>query len=193
MKEGLARHRGARLTAMAMAAVLLPARIAAATEWGLTPVLRLSAGPAFHVEPGAKAVTQLAFDVTAGAGLGGDSLYSSSLQLMSELGYSYDHFGSHLFTASVGVGYGSFAAAVLYHPRFLVGTEAGQTVVGIRNSLGIHIFNDIYSLEAGHQLLASGGSLQHDVRILLGLNPLGLLRFAPPSKAIKFVRNGFSD
>lgn len=193
MKEGLARHRGAGVTATAIAAFLLPARVAEATEWGLTPVLRLSGGPAFHVEPGEKAVTQLAFDVTAGAGLGGDSLYSSSLQLMSEIGYSYDHFGSHLFTASVGVGYGNFAAAVLYHPRFLVGTEGGHTVFGVRNSLGIHIFNDIYSLEAGHQLLASGTALQHDVRILLGLNPLGLLRFAPAFKAIAFVLNGFSD
>ncbi|MFS8066118.1 MAG: hypothetical protein ACMG6S_07080, partial [Byssovorax sp.] len=177
MKEGLARHRGACLTAVALAAVLLPPRIATATQWGVTPILRLSAGPAFHVEPGEKAVTQLAFDVRAGAGVGGESLYSSSLQLMSELGYSYDHFGSHLFTFSAGVGYGSFAAAWIYHPRFLVGTEGGHAVVGMRNSLGLHLFNDIYSLEVGHQLLASGGSFQHDVRILLGLNPLGLLRF----------------
>ncbi len=158
----------------------------------MTPVLRLSAGPAFHLASGEKAVTQLAFDASAGAVFGNDSLYSSSLQLRSELGYSYDHFGSHLFTLSAGIGYGNFAVATYYHPRFLLGAEGGRAVVGMRNSLGLHVFNDIYSLEVGHQLLAAGGVLQHDVLVFLGLNPLGLLRFAPPHKAIDFVRNGFS-
>jgi len=181
---------------MTIVAVSLPARIAVASEWGVTPILRLSAGPAFHAfqpEPVEKAVTQLAFDVRAGAGFGEASLYHDSFQVMTELGYSYDHFGSHLFTFSTGVGYGNFAWALFYHPRFLVGTEGGHTVVGVRNSLGLHVFNDIYSLEVGHQLLVAGGSFQHDVRILLGLNPLGLLRFDPAYKAIKFLLNGFSN
>ena len=159
----------------------------------MTPVLRLSAGPAFHLDPGEKAVTQLAFDASAGAAFGTDSLYSSGPQFRSELGYSYDHFGSHLFTLSAGVGYGNFAVATYYHPRFLLGTEGGHLAVGVRNSLGLHVFNDIYSLEVGHQLLAVGGSLEHDVRVFLGLNPLGLLRFAPPHKAIDYVLNGFSE
>lgn len=190
MKQVQARRRGAGAAALTILAVMAAARSAAADEWGVTPILRLSAGPAFHVEPGARAVTQVAVDVTAGAGFGTDSLYHDSLQLMPEVGYSYDHFGSHLFSASLGVGYGNFAAAAFYHPRFLVGTEGGHTVIGVRNSLGLHVFNAIYSLEVGHQLLSASGVLQHDVHVLVGVNPLGLLRFAPLFKAIACVLNG---
>ncbi len=193
MKSHLGRSQSAGLTATTILALLSPARPAAATTWGMTPVLRLSAGPAFHDAPGEKAVTQIAVDVTAGASFGGSSLYSSSLQLLPELGYSYDHFGSHLFTASAGVGYGSFAAAAFYHPRFLVGTESGRTVVGMRNSLGLYFLNTIYSLEVGHQLLALGPSFQYDVRVLVGFNPLGFLRFDPRYKATALVRNGSSQ
>lgn len=193
MRHGLTRPLGAGLTALAMAAVLAPARVAAAEAWGVTPVLRLSAGPSFHLAPEEKSVTQLAFDVAAGAGFNVASLYRDSVQLLPELGYSYDHFGSHLFTASLGVGYGNFAAAVLYQPRFLVGTEGGRAAFGVRNGLGLHVFNDIYSLEVSHQLIAAGGSFQQDVRVLLGLNPLGLLRFDPASKALEYVRKGFSE
>lgn len=159
----------------------------------MTPVLRLAAGPAFHVAPGEKTVTQLAADARLGASFGDSSLYHSSFQLLPELGYSYDHLGSHLFTASVGVGYGNFAVSLLVHPRFLVGTEGGRAVVGMRNSLGLYFYNTIYSLEVGHQLLAVGPSFQSEVQVLVGLNPLGLLLFEPASRVVDFVRNGFSE
>src|SRR6185437_9243819 len=110
-----------------------------------------------------------------------------SLVLIPEVGYSYDHLGTHLFTLSPGVGVGEQRWSVVYHPRLLVGEAATGRVIGVRNGVAVHALFDIYSLEVAHEVLFGNGSTQEDVRVVLGLNPLGALRFMPVFRGIGWM------
>ena len=161
-------------TALAFSLLAAVTRARAAEEVDATPVLRLSVGPAVHVAPAADRSTQVAFDVTAGyARLFGKG--DVGFVLEPELGYSFDGSGLNAFNLTCGVGFGVLVAAVTYDPRLIVGKEQGLTAVGMRNSLMLHGYLDMVSLEVGHQMVSYGGALHQSVQFMLGVNPAALV------------------
>jgi hypothetical protein len=154
-------------------------------SWNL-PVVQLDLGPAIHVG-GGNQVT-LAIDVTVGAALGRkvlDRVLFGEIWAFPEVGYTYDSFGSHLFFAGCGVGYGGALISLAYTPRFVAGETLGATSLGFRHGLSLHVLFDIFSAELGHEVLVAGPTM-HDVRIMFGFNPgamiYGLIRIARETK-----------
>jgi hypothetical protein len=161
-------------TALAFSLLATVTQAHAAEEVDATPVLRLSLGPAVHVAPAADRSAQVAFDVTAGyARLFGPS--DVGFVLDPELGYSFDGSGLNAFNLTCGVGLGSLMAAVTYDPRLIVGKQHDLTAVGMRNSLVLHVFLDMASLEVGHQMVSYGGALHQSVQTMVGVNPAAMV------------------
>ncbi len=154
---------------LAASTVASPA-LADEDSWPIVPVFRIALGPAIHVAPASEEQVELGLDVTAGAiaMLGEDAI---SPIVNPELGYTFDSLGIHAFNLTCGVGVGSPFAALLYQPRFVIGTGAGELAVGMRNGLGFHVLADLGSLEIAHQFMHLGGELHHDVRVMFGVNP----------------------
>jgi hypothetical protein len=162
------------LATTALAFSLLVTRAGAAEEVDATPVLRLSVGPAVHVAPAADRSTQIAFDATAGyARLFGKG--DVGFVVDPELGYSFDGSGLNAFNLTCGVGLGALVAAVTYNPRLVVGKQHDLTAVGMRNSLILHVYLDMVSLEVGHQMMSYSGALHQSVVSMVGVNPAALV------------------
>jgi hypothetical protein len=156
-------------------------------SWNL-PVVQLDLGPAIHVADKGNQVT-LAIDVTLGAALGRkvlDRVLFGEIWVFPEIGYTYDSFGSHLFFAGCGVGYGGALISLAYTPRFVAGETLGATSLGFRHGLSLHVLFDIFSAELGHEVLVAGPTM-HDIRIMFGFNPgamiYGLIRVARETKS----------
>jgi hypothetical protein len=62
-----------------------------------------------------------------------------------------------------------------YHPRFLIGDLNDELAVGMRNSVIAHGFFDMVSLELGHQMIDGPKVLEHDLRVMIGLNPAPII------------------
>ncbi|MFO0574503.1 MAG: hypothetical protein U1A78_10915 [Polyangia bacterium] len=147
------------------------------------PTLRPRLGAAFHgtkADPAARSV-DFAVDVALGYpfwvvfGEKSSPLRAPMLTLYPELSYTYQRPGLHLFTAGGYLGVGSMIVSASYGARFVAGVdELGQTALGVRHGVGLHLVLDFFTIEATHQPLWSGGALRHDVQLWFSLNPLSV-------------------
>ena len=148
--------------------------------------LRARGGLAIHCTASDRVPGQLsgAFELALGLPIriqsAADRARSADLSLFiyPELGYSYQDTGQHLFTVGGHVGYGVPAIYGSYSLRFLAGRQGDETAVGLRHGLGLHVYNDILSLEVNHQPLWVAGDAQHDVILWLGFNPVQIYNLA---------------
>lgn len=147
------------------------------------PTLRPRLGAAFHVTNPDPAAPRADFAVDAALGypvwvLFGEKsnpLLAPMLTLYPELSYTYQRPGLHLFTAGAFFGVGSMIISASYGARFVAGVdELGQTALGVRHGVGLHLVLDFLTIEATHQPLWSGGALRHDVQLWFSLNPMSV-------------------
>ncbi len=128
-------------------------------------------GPSFQVAPEAATLTAFTLDATGGAsiltGLLGGAVFNG------ELGYSFDSRGDdlHAFNLTAGMGYGNVGVGVTIQPRLIIGRQGDEFAVGMRNGLVMRAMADMFSLEVSHRFLHHQGPLQHDMQMLLGVNP----------------------
>jgi hypothetical protein len=169
--------RVARLLGAASAATLfLIASNAQADDFAPIFVGRFSGGPSFNFDD----------DDIGGSGEIniGAALFTTErsnaftdtwgLFLNPELGYTFliqEGTGDmvHMFNLLFGVGIGHPYFAVDFRPRLLLGGGPEGACAGLRHSVGMHIFFDLFSFEGGHQFLGYDG-LRHSAEILGGLN-----------------------
>ncbi len=148
------------------AGVLLPAAARAEDDFALIPIVRVSGGADFTVAPDA----------------GVDLLFAKSpvFVVAPEAGYTYDAGGggAHLFDIACGLGVGDVLAYVAYRPHFLVGGggDGGGVAIGTRQGIALHALFDIFSLEAGYQLMSREGEARHSVYLITGVNPAAALQ-----------------
>ena len=145
----------------------------AAAEEGFLPSAHLGLGPGFHIEPKEERATQFTFDATAGVlytDRTGD-VFETNAFLGLEAGYAYDGLGLHAFAVTPMVGYGVPLAYLAYQPRLLVGDVDGQTAIGMRNGLAMHLFLSLGSLEIGHRFMSFAGELHHSLQLMFAVNP----------------------
>mgnify|MGYP000084181122 CR=1 FL=1 len=187
MRCAVSGSRAPRRLALAVAAIALlapagPAAAAYATPSKL-PTLRPRLGAAFHVANPDPAAPRADFAVDAALGypvwvLFGEKsspLLAPLLIVYPELSYTYQRPGLHLFTAGGFLGVGSLIVSASYGARFVAGVdELGQTALGVRHGVGLHLVLDFFTIEAAHQPLWSGGALRHDVQLWFSLNPMSV-------------------
>jgi len=142
-------------------------------EESLLPSVHLGLGPAFHIEPASERAPQFAFDATAGVLLANPrgSIFSSDTYFGVEAGYAYDGLGIHAFALAPMIGYGAPLAFLAYQPRLLVGDADGDTAIGMRNGLAMHMFLGLGSVEIGHQFVSFAGALHHSLQLTFAVNP----------------------
>jgi len=167
------------------AALVVTTEAHADDDWAFLPVFRIALGPAIHVAPEREKHVELGLDLTAGFAAMPTESFAGPI-VNPELGYSFDSLGIHAFNLTCGVGFGTPLAALLYHPRLIVGTLDGEAAVGMRNSLTFHALADLGSIEIGHQFVSIDGELHHDIRVMFGVNPLGFVYIV--SAATDFLR-----
>jgi hypothetical protein len=142
------------------------------------PVVRLAMGPTIHFAPQDRTGVNFGLDVVIG-GLGfseGFEIDRVGLLFGGDLGYSLDTHGLHAFTIAPAIGIGNIFYGVAYHPRLVAGaTYEKDTAIGMRNSLVGHFFADTFTLDVGHQFTHYRDQLNHDIHILLGVNPAGVI------------------
>jgi hypothetical protein len=147
---------------------------ARAEEWLVLPISRFNLGGAYAFET--EKVNFVA-DVTGGA-LVMERLESADTVrglYWGELGFSYEARGYQAFNLTGGIGFGNYFFGLGYHPRFLIGDLNDELAVGMRSSVIGHFFFDMASLEFGHQLLDGPKGLEHDLRVMIGLNPAPII------------------
>ncbi len=160
------------------AGVLLPAAARAEDDFALIPIVRVSGGADFTVAPDAAK----SIEGTAAVGAGVDLLFAKSpvFVVAPEAGYTYDAGGggAHLFDIACGLGVGDVLAYVAYRPHFLVGGggDGGGVAIGTRQGIALHALFDIFSLEAGYQLMSREGEARHSVYLITGVNPAAALQ-----------------
>ncbi|MFO0612289.1 MAG: hypothetical protein U0414_06865 [Polyangiaceae bacterium] len=158
------------LSALVSLALDRPAR--ADDDSLVSPVARIMFGPAFHV--GSSPLVQFMLDADAGVMVIAGR--NHSLYFDVEGGYSFDHSELHAFNLMGGIGWGADNFAyVVYQPRLLLGTLAGDFVVGMRNAVGGHLFSDMLDVELGHQFVSDRGHLTQSITATVGINPAMVL------------------
>jgi hypothetical protein len=143
---------------------------ACAEEWLALPISRFNLGGAYAFE--AEKVNFVA-DVTGGAQFLPRLESADTVRglYFGELGFSYEARGYKAFNLAGGIGFGNLYFGLAYHPRLLIGDLNEELAVGMRNSAILHGFFDMLSLEFAHQMLDGPKVLEHDLRVMLGLNP----------------------
>lgn len=166
------------LAAVALATGLCGVSEARADEFIPLFVGRVAAGPAFHFND--------RYDITPSGEMtiGAAVFQSGSSQGLTdtwglfvnpELGwttqsYTGEAFELNMFNLAFGVGYGHPYFAVDVRPRFLIGDGEEGFAIGARHALGLHVFLDMFTVEAGHQFVSYGGDLRHTVELYGGIN-----------------------
>jgi hypothetical protein len=136
------------------------------------PVARIMFGPAFHL--GSSPLVQFMLDADAGVMVIAGK--NQSLYFDVEAGYSFDDSELHAFNLMGGIGWGTDNFAyVVYQPRLLLGTLAGDFVVGMRNGVGGHLFSDMLDVEIGHHFVSDMGNLTQSITATVGINPAMIL------------------
>lgn len=156
----------------ALLVAILP-RDARADDTVGVPVVRLAMGPGIFFEP-----TEPRFKLDLTAGFIG--ITEDGLAFGGELGYSFDTTTLHAFNLAGAIGFGTPLLAVTYRPRLIAGTispfgQLPEASIGMRNSLMMHVLADIFSFEVGHQFESAPNGLQHDIPIMFGFNPAGVI------------------
>lgn len=166
------------VAAAAACCVMVGASSASADGPEGIPIVRLAMGPTVHFAPQDRPGVNFGLDVTVG-GMGyseGFDLDSVGLLLGGDLGYSLDTHGLHAFVIAPAIGVGNILFAAAYHPRLVAGaTYEKDAAIGMRNSIAGHFFADSFTLDVGHQFVHYRDQLHHDIHILLGVNPAGLI------------------
>jgi hypothetical protein len=89
------------------------------------------------------------------------------------LTYSYDRsdsVGGHFLSAGLGLAVGRIAISGAYTPRFVV-EAAGSPRLGFRHGLSLGLLAAAITVELAHEMLFQDGLVQHDVRLLFGIDP----------------------
>jgi len=124
--------------------------------------------------------TTYCLDVTAGANIFfHKSGRKQLIMLYPELGYTFEYRGLHLGHLGLGLGTGRLWAGWAYVPRFVIGAEQRNIVVGFRHSLvATYLVGGLW-LELSHQILGRESGLKHDLRVLMGFDVPRLLFLIP--------------
>jgi hypothetical protein len=148
--------------------------VAVSEEWLFLPISRFNLGGAYAFET--EKVNFVA-DVTGGAQVLErlESAHTVRGLYFGELGFSYEARGYQAFNLAGGVGFGNLYFGLAYHPRFLIGDLNDELAVGMRNSVIGHAFFDMVSLEFAHQMVDGPKVLEHDLRVMIGLNPAPII------------------
>ncbi len=160
---------------VAILAVTAPGH-AAAEEfgWSPLPVARFAAGPSIFLDP---SEVYFAADITAGVHFVPEPIKEDTFGLVwgGDLGFTYEARGYSAFSTAPHVGIGNRWFSLLYQSRFLVGSLNDVTAIGMRNSGAAHFLLDMGTVEVGHQFVGGPSGLEHDVRVLVGVNPAPLV------------------
>ncbi|MFO0549769.1 MAG: hypothetical protein U0271_15355 [Polyangiaceae bacterium] len=161
-----------------MAATLCGVSEARADEFVPLLVGRFAGGPSFHL--GDRYGMTGGGEITLGAaifqsGRSNGLTNTWGLFINPELGWTTQTYGGdplevNMFNLAFGVGFGHPYFAVDLRPRFLIGSGDEGFVIGARNSIGVHFFLDMFTIEAGHQFVSYGGDLLHSIELYGGIN-----------------------
>ena len=136
---------------------------------GVGVLVRTDLGMLWHVEP--KRDLAFAMDVFLGLAFVDRN---SPLVLVPQLAFGFEDSAKGTFLLELGFGVGADVLPDLFSlilsPRFVVGGDDERSAYGVRTCLELQIFSRVGAIQVSHQALWADGELEHDVRVLLGVN-----------------------
>lgn len=142
--------------------------------WSPLPVARFAAGPSIFLDP---TTVYFAADITAGVHFVPEPIKEDTFGLVwgGDLGFTHEARGFNAFSTAPHVGIGNRWFSMMLQSRLLIGSLNDVTTVGMRNSLVGHFLLDMGTVEVGHQFVGGPSALEHDIRVLAGINPAPLV------------------
>jgi hypothetical protein len=139
--------------------------------------VRAMVGAAHMLRSSASNLTEWTVDLHAGVRLLDTRRRGRFLALGADVGLSLGPRGDGAEALWLGGPSGSVGGVWFmmgWSPRFVFGSLAGTTALGLRNTVSLCAFVGVVCLDLAHQYLSVGVGSQHDVRAALGLD-LGMI------------------